>query len=63
VDEDGPRTWTPVHRGSSPIARWLPFVVKGFQQFWVVTDEINAVAARMHHSVEKYLSSGMIREA
>ena len=30
VDEDGRRTWRPVHRSSPPIARWLLFVVKGF---------------------------------
>ena len=30
VDEDGRRTWRPVHRSSSPIARWLLFVFKGF---------------------------------
>jgi hypothetical protein len=27
------RTWRPVHRSSSPIARWLLFVVKGFSNF------------------------------
>jgi hypothetical protein len=32
-DEDGRRTWRPVHRSSSPIARWLLFVVKGFNNF------------------------------
>ena len=30
VDEDGRRTWRPVHRVSSSIARWLLFVVKAF---------------------------------